>query len=141
MITQARKQNDVIADWEMTGPVRRFYGLAGGLLLRMRDIYTFRMWTVNRVTHEERELKRDRIFDEIIPTDAGQTYAREHKTFNYAADQYIAWRKPAKRELGFIHKMRAYIGDKPVHEITQSDAVALANTLYPTGKGSSKKAA
>ncbi len=67
--------------------------------------------------------------------------ARELKTFNFAADQYIAWKNPSKRERGFIDKMRPHIGDDPVNELTQSDLVALANKLYPKGKGSAKNRA
>lgn len=67
--------------------------------------------------------------------------ARELKTFDFCADQYIAWKNPPKRELQFIDKLRGYLGDVPANDINQSHLVAAANSLYRDHKASSKNRA
>ena len=83
----------------------------------------------------------NRMLARLIYNEKCNIQAREFKTFNFAADHYIAWRNSSKRELGFIDKMRPHIGNMPINEITQSDIVALANLLHPKGKGTTKNRA
>lgn len=80
-----------------------------------------------------------RMLARIIYDKSRGIQARELKTFDFAAEQYIAWRvNILKREVDRINKLRSYLGDMPVNEISQSDLVAAANSIYQGCKASSK---
>lgn len=83
----------------------------------------------------------DKIYADFIHGLAHDTKARETKTLRYASDCYIQLHNPSKRELGFIDMLCSFHGDTPVSQITQEDLVGMANTLYPTSKGSTKNRA
>lgn len=56
---------------------------------------------------------------------------RSPATFQVAAEQYEAYRKPAKQELGWIRNLVNAIGDVNLSDIRQHTLVDAADELYP----------
>lgn len=67
--------------------------------------------------------------------------AQAVRSFEWCTEQYIAWRNPPTRERTFLKVICQHIGDMPIHELTQADLVATANTIYSDTKASTKNRA
>jgi integrase len=83
----------------------------------------------------------ERIAAELTLRILEQSHLLADPTFNFAADAWIAFRKPSAHDVNRLSRLRSMVGPSRLSQLTVNDFVKAANDLYPHSTNATKNRA